>query len=145
MLTRHRHVQLERTLSVANRYEINLNPCNENMLFAYVLWSVAFVLGMLAPVLMWLPRLYGDDSEKQMQIGFWTEVSVFTWSINMLCIGPSRVEEIGTQAAEGIIAGVVKEMANMRTEKISWKRVLNKVKATDYLLADTFQWSCLGN
>jgi len=144
MLTRHRHVQLERTLSVAHRYEVDLNPGNANMFLAYVLWPVTFVLGMLAPVLIWLPRFYGNDIEKKIHIGFWTEVSIFTWSINMLFIGPSRVEEIGTRAIEGIIDGVVKEMDNMRTENICWERVLSKLKATDYLLADTFQWSCLG-
>ncbi|CAK0854931.1 unnamed protein product [Prorocentrum cordatum] len=149
MLTRHKHVQLERTLSVANRYswaeaEANLISRYANICFSYVVWSATFVLGMFAPVLIWLPRLYGDDITEQIRVCFWVEVSVFIWSISMLFIGPSRVEEIGTKAVESVVAGVCKELDDMSTESIRWERVLSIVKATDYLLADTFQWSCLG-
>eukprot|EP00959_Pyramimonas_sp_CCMP1952_P316937 6633883-Pyramimonas_sp.AAC.1 len=68
------------------------------MFFAYVLWPITFLSGMFAPVLVWFPWLYENDFPEQVEVGIWTAFSVFTWSIGMLFIGPSMVEEVGTVA-----------------------------------------------
>jgi len=52
------------------------------------------------------------------------------------------VEEVGTVAVREIVAGVAKEVDDMRTRPIPWQRPLDFLKATDFLLADTFD--CLG-
>ncbi|CAK0825754.1 unnamed protein product [Prorocentrum cordatum] len=131
-MARRSNVHLERTLSVAYRYNLNMRFGSAHMFFSYVLWPVTFLSGMFAPVLVWL------------QIDIWGLLSVFTWSIGMLFIGPSMVEEVGTVAVREVVAGVVKEVEDMRTQPISWQRLLDLVKATDFLLADTFDWNCLG-
>jgi len=146
-LARYSSVHLQRTLSVANRYDLDKTEFGRRrayMFFSYVLWPVAFLSGMVAPVLVWLPLLYGDGFARQMHIGFWTTFSVFTWSIGMLFTGPSMVEEIGMMAVRVIVDGVVKEVADMRTTPNQWQHVLDLVRATDFLVVDTFDWKCLG-
>ncbi|CAK0881241.1 unnamed protein product [Prorocentrum cordatum] len=143
-LARCSSVHLQRTLSVANRKAPNMKLGRPYMFFSSVLWPVAFLSGMVAPVLIWLPLLYGDGFARQMQVGFWTAFSVFTWSIGMLCFGPCMVEEIGTIAVQTIVDGVVKEVADMRATPNQWQNVLDLVRATDFLVVDTFDWKCLG-
>ncbi|CAK0825321.1 unnamed protein product [Prorocentrum cordatum] len=137
-------VHSERTLSVANCYDLNMRFGRAYMFFSYVLWPVALLSGMVAPVLVWLPLLYGDGFARQMHIGFWTTFSVFTWSIGMLFTVPSMVEEIGIIAVRRIVDGVVKHVADMRTTPNQWQKVLDLVRATVFLVADTFDWKCLG-
>ncbi|CAK0871878.1 unnamed protein product [Prorocentrum cordatum] len=62
----------------------------------------------------------------------------------MLFTGPSMVEEIGRIAVRKIVDGVVKEVADMRTTPNQWQKVLDLVRATDFLVVDTFDWKCLG-
>ncbi|CAK0898163.1 unnamed protein product [Prorocentrum cordatum] len=133
-LARRSNVHLERTLSVAYRYNLTMRFGSAHMFFSYVLWPVTFLSGMFAPVLVWFHRLYGGDFAEQMHIDIWGLLSVFTWSIGMLFIGPSMVEEVGTVAVREIVAGVVKEVEDMRTRPISWQRLLDLVKWDSALL-----------
>lgn len=62
----------------------------------------------------------------------------------MLALGHSRVPEVTLVAVKAIVKGVAQQVDDMDTEDIHWEKVLDLVKATDYLLVDTFRADGLG-
>ncbi|CAK0862975.1 unnamed protein product [Prorocentrum cordatum] len=140
VLARYRGASLDQVLSVAYKYDERLAMSYWYMLCSFIVWPVMF--GLVAPVLIWMPRLLGDHLHKS--IDHWVPISVFIWTIGMLSFGPSRVEEAGISAVFAIVTGVARQVDDMSAENISWEKVLNLARATDYLLAEAFKWNCLG-
>lgn len=132
-------------------YEPGGIPDMKYLWISKMVWPLFFILGMLAPILVWVPMFVQSRSDTSIIGPCMLEVdilvSIVSWSLGMMVFGAAKVEEVCLDATNKVVDGLIKDIIHKTDAArgvFSWRKIARKTMTIDRVLGEAYAIRAVG-